>query len=98
MSGIIDCYLIYDDIYRNDFVSTQSDDVTEDEDLHVADIRDEVVVVTLFCLDVHVEVIQVRVRLLRRSHVVLADSLEVNHLGIESPEVRISGSEADGNL
>lgn len=72
--------------------------MTVEPDFHVSDVGYDVVVVALLCLDKDTEVRQVRVLLLRGCHVVLADALEVDHVGIEQAEVRISGRVAHSHL
>ena len=84
--------------YRNSLVPIQYDDVSEDSDLHVADIRNDIVIMTLLHLSEYTEVRQAGIRLLRTGHVVLADALEVNHLGVEGAFVWITGNEAESDL
>ena len=66
-------------------------------DLRVADVGYDVVVVALLVLRQDTEVRQTGIFHLRAGQVVLADSLEVNHLGVEGPVMRITGRVAQGH-
>ena len=68
-------------------------------DLHVADVGNSGAAVTLLVLRQDTEVRKVSRfgHLFRAGHIVLADSLEVDHLGVEGAVMRIAGCVAHGH-
>ena len=81
----------------NFLITIESDDRAEYVNLSVTDVGNDIVVVALLVLREYTEVRQTGIFHLRTGHVVLADSLEVQHLGVECAVMGIPGRVANGH-